>query len=141
VLPSLPSLETGEAWVWTPERGLLERVQVRKARTFDSSQTPKPGETAIVANVKPIDVDALGAAIKATVERAKENDPAELRKRIRELETPVSGPQQRILNALAALEAIGVGAPTRRSSRCSPRPRRRARPTRTTSAHLNTSSA
>jgi DNA helicase HerA-like ATPase len=49
VLPSLPSLATGEAWVWTPERGLLERVKVRKARTFDSSQTPKPGEAAIVA--------------------------------------------------------------------------------------------
>jgi hypothetical protein len=90
VLPSLPSLATGEAWVWTPERGLLERVQVRKARTFDSSQTPKPGETALVADVKPIDVDALGAAIKATVERAKENDPAALRKRVRELETQLA---------------------------------------------------
>lgn len=86
VLPSLPSLETGEAWVWTPERGLLQRVKIRKARTFDSSQTPKPGEAAVVADVKPIDVDALGAAIRATVERARENDPAELRKRIRELE-------------------------------------------------------
>jgi uncharacterized protein len=90
VLPSLPSLATGEVWVWTPERGLLKRVKVRKARTFDSSQTPKPGETAIVANVKPIDVDALGQAIKATVERAKENDPAALRKRLRELETKLA---------------------------------------------------
>lgn len=86
VLPSLPSLETGEAWIWTPERDLLQRVKIRKARTFDSSATPKPGEAAIVATPKPIDVAKLGEAIKATVERVKENDPAELRKRIRELE-------------------------------------------------------
>ncbi|HEY8723419.1 MAG TPA: DUF87 domain-containing protein [Gaiellaceae bacterium] len=86
VLPSLPGLATGEAWIWTPERSLLERVKIRKARTFDSSQTPKPGETAIVADVKPIDVDKLGAAIKATVERVKENDPAELRKRLAALQ-------------------------------------------------------
>jgi uncharacterized protein len=92
VLPSLPSLATGEAWIWNPERGLLERVKVRKARTFDSSETPKPGEAAIVANVKPIDVDALGEAIRATVERAKENDPAALRKRVRELERKLEEP-------------------------------------------------
>jgi hypothetical protein len=84
VLPSLPSLQTGEAWIWTPERGLLERVKVRKARTFDSSVTPKAGQTAIVANVKPIDVGALGEAIKATVERAKASDPAELRKQLQQ---------------------------------------------------------
>jgi hypothetical protein len=86
VLPSLPGLETGEAWVWTPERQLLERVKIRKARTFDSSLTPKPGQAAVVANVKPIDVDALGAAIKATAEKVKANDPRELQKRLRELE-------------------------------------------------------
>ena len=86
VLPSLPGLATGEAWVWTPQRNLLERVKIRKARTYDSSWTPKPGEAELVVDVKPIDVDALGHAIQATVERAKENDPAELKKRIRDLE-------------------------------------------------------
>jgi hypothetical protein len=92
VLPSLPSLETGEAWIWTPERDLLQRVKIRKARTFDSSATPKPGEAAIVANVKPIDVAKLGQAIAATVERVKENDPAELRKRIAALQREAAKP-------------------------------------------------
>lgn len=86
VLPSLPSLATGEAWVWNPERDLLRRVKIRKARTFDSTQSSRPGEAAVSAEVKPIDVEQLGYAIAATVERAKENDPAALRKRITALE-------------------------------------------------------
>jgi hypothetical protein len=86
VLPSLPSLETGEAWVWNPERSLLERVRIRRAWTFDSSQTPKAGETrAAPRQVAAIDLAALGQQIQATAERAKENDPAELRRQIRDL--------------------------------------------------------
>jgi hypothetical protein len=107
VLPSLPELETGEAWFWTPERKLLERVKVRKARTFDSSQTPRPGETAIVADVKPIDVDALGEKIRATVERAKENDPAELKRQLRELTTRL----ERAESTTAVLERARAAEP------------------------------
>lgn len=87
VVESLPSLETGDAWVWNPERGLLERVRIRRRSTFDSSATPKAGEEKVEPKKSaPIDLAKLGAEIQATAERAKENDPAELRKRIRELE-------------------------------------------------------
>ncbi|HVS86417.1 MAG TPA: helicase HerA-like domain-containing protein [Gaiellaceae bacterium] len=86
VLPSLPSLETGEAWVWNPERALLRRVRIRRSRTFDSSQTPKAGEARVAPKeVAAIDLAALGEQIAATAERAKENDPAELRRQIRDL--------------------------------------------------------
>jgi hypothetical protein len=44
VVASLPGLRTGEAWVWNPERDLLVRTQIRLARTFDSSSTPRFGE-------------------------------------------------------------------------------------------------
>lgn len=87
VLPSLPGLTTGEAWLWNPERGLLTRAQIRKARTFDTSETPKAGgKRAEPRAAAAIDLDALGTRIKETAERAKENDPRALHARIRKLE-------------------------------------------------------
>ncbi|HWE81142.1 MAG TPA: DUF87 domain-containing protein [Gaiellaceae bacterium] len=47
VVPSLPSLATGEAWIWAPERGLLKRTMIRLANTFDSSATPEYGKPAV----------------------------------------------------------------------------------------------
>jgi len=87
VLASLPGLRTGTAWVWSPVRDILQRIDVRPIRTFDSYRTPKPGE----AQPQPrkmaeIDLASLGARMAATVERAKAADPRELRKRIEELE-------------------------------------------------------
>ena len=90
VLPSLPQLETGEAWVWNPERAILSRAKVRKRSTFDSSATPKAGEKrAEPKETAAIDLTALGKRIEETAERAKQNDPAELRRQIRELDRRV----------------------------------------------------
>lgn len=90
VIDSLPSLVTGEAWVWNPERGLLDRVLIRIRNTYDSSSTPKAGERRGRVELAAINLAKLGAEMKATAERAKENDPAELKKRIRELERQVA---------------------------------------------------
>lgn len=113
VLASLPSLETGEAWVWNPERGLLDRVKVRRRRTFDSSATPKAGERREEPKrAAAIDLAKLGAEIQATAERAKENDPSELRKRIRELERQVAaapaGDPERVVETV--IERVEVPA-------------------------------
>jgi len=87
VLHSLPELTTGEAWIWNPERDLIERVMIRRRATFDSSRTPKAGEQrAEPGRAAPIDLEALGEKIAATAEKAKAEDPAELRRQIRELE-------------------------------------------------------
>ncbi|MFD7161179.1 ATP-binding protein [Kribbella sp. NPDC059898] len=88
VKASLPALETGRAWVWSPQwLRILQQVQVDRRTTFDSSATPKVGETLIPpAEWAKVDAAALSAEIAATVERAKENDPEALRKRIAELE-------------------------------------------------------
>lgn len=86
VIESLPSLTTGEAWFWNPERELLHRVQVRPRKTFDSSRTPRANEVRVEPkSVAPIDLTALGAEIQATAERVKADDPAALRRRINEL--------------------------------------------------------
>lgn len=86
VMPSLPGLATGEAWFWNPERDMLRLVRVRPRRTFDSSRTPRAGERRVEpSSVAPIDLDALGAEIRATAEKVKADDPKALRARIQEL--------------------------------------------------------
>lgn len=44
VLASLPSLNRGEGWVWSPGHEVLERVQFGTITTWDSSRTPGKGE-------------------------------------------------------------------------------------------------
>lgn len=87
VKASLPSLETGTAWVWSPQwLRILQQVKVNRRKTFDSSATPKVGETLIPpAKWAQVDAAALSAEIAATVQRAKENDPDRLRAEIKQL--------------------------------------------------------
>jgi uncharacterized protein len=84
---SLASLPLGEAWFWSP--GWLEifkRVKVRERETFDSSMTPKVGEVAAKPKtLAAVDIARLGEQINATVQRQKENDPAELRRQVANL--------------------------------------------------------
>lgn len=44
LLNSLPSLNRGEGWVWSPGHDVLERVQFSTITTWDSSRTPGKGE-------------------------------------------------------------------------------------------------
>lgn len=108
VIASLPGLETGEAWFWNPERGLLDRVKVRRRRTFDSSSSPKAGERrAEPERVASIDLEKLGAQIKATAEQAKANDPVALRQRIHALEQQT----KRLDDMVKVLESLKEAAP------------------------------
>jgi hypothetical protein len=43
IMTSLPSLQVGHGWVWSPRRGILEPIHFRRLRTFDSSATPADG--------------------------------------------------------------------------------------------------
>lgn len=85
-LKTLASLKKGEAWFWSPLLNLFQKTQVRDRKTFDSSATPtsgaKPKGPKTLASV---DLDAVREKLKASIEQAKENDPAELRKKIQEL--------------------------------------------------------
>jgi hypothetical protein len=88
MIDELPRLPVGSAWFWSPGWGdFFRRVNVRRRETFDSGATPKPGETAKrPKHLEAVDLNALGEQIKASVEKAKADDPKELRKRIAELE-------------------------------------------------------
>lgn len=89
MIKSLPSLPVGTAWFWAPGWGdLFQQVKIRERTTFDSGATPKPGETKRTAKVlASVDLQKLGKMIQATVERVKENDPKELKKKISQLQS------------------------------------------------------
>jgi hypothetical protein len=83
MIESLDALQRGDAWVWAPRMKIHKRFRARAKRTFDSGATPKPGQT-IKAPKKlaPVDLQRLGQAMAAAVQRQKENDPSELRKQL-----------------------------------------------------------
>lgn len=83
VKETLASLKNGESWWWIPELGILKRVQIRQSNTFDSSPTRKRGAKRMEPKTfADIDVPALSEKMAATIERAKADDPRELRKEI-----------------------------------------------------------
>lgn len=89
---ALPNLPTGTAWFWNPAAELFMEAKINKRKTFDSGATPKAGQRRIEPRkLAKIDVKKLGEAIAASVERAKENDPDALRRRIQELEARLEG--------------------------------------------------
>jgi uncharacterized protein len=83
MIESLDSLQRGDAWVWAPRMKIHKRFRAREKRTFDSGATPKPGQK-IKAPKKlaPVDLQRLGQAMAAAVQRQKDNDPTELRKQV-----------------------------------------------------------
>jgi uncharacterized protein len=90
---SLASLEKGDSWVWSPYwLDIFKQIHVRYRETFDSSFTPKAGERPPVAKVRAeVDLNLLRERLAATVEKAKADDPRELKRKIAELQKQVSG--------------------------------------------------
>lgn len=114
VLGSLASLERGEAWVWSPSfLRILQRVRIRTRTTFDSSRTPEAGEAAIAPRAfAQVDIAQLDARIAATVEQQKANDPAELKRRIRELERQLAErPAEKVVETVVETVVESVEVP------------------------------
>lgn len=101
LLESLPGLQDGEAWVWSPHwLTVLKRARIRRRETFDSAATPKQesGHRRAPATLADVDLKAIEKRMVATIERAKAEDPRELRRRVFDLE--------------AKLRAMAAPAPT-----------------------------
>lgn len=90
-LDSLASLGRGDAWVWSPSwLQIFKRVHIRERETFDSSGTPKAGEhVAAPKQIAPVDLEKLKAQMAATIEKAKAEDPRELKKQIAALQVNI----------------------------------------------------
>jgi uncharacterized protein DUF87/helicase HerA-like protein len=96
LMQSLPSLPIGTAWFWSPGwLDIFKRVKVRQRETYDSSATPKVGQRLQPPKkLAEVDLSKLRDRIASTIEKAKAEDPRELRKRIVELERQVSQVQR-----------------------------------------------
>jgi hypothetical protein len=100
VKASLASLPVGTAWVWSPGwLGILQRVQIRRRRTFDSSATPKPGQRVVQPRrFADVDLDRLRTRLdvqqpepSATPKPGARGDQATaLRRRVAELEADLA---------------------------------------------------
>lgn len=109
MLETLPSLKTGEAWVWSPVFDTFERIRFRQRRTYDSGATPKVGEKRRApATLADVDLEAIRSQMVETIERVKENDPKELRRRIRDLEARLARqkPQIEVVEKVVEVERV-----------------------------------
>lgn len=92
LVDSLPSLEDGEAWVCSPHwlgrhgQPAIQRIRFRQRSTYDSGATPTMRKHAPVASLADIDLGALSERMAAVTEKAEQEDPKALRRRIAELE-------------------------------------------------------
>ncbi|MEW6307272.1 MAG: DUF87 domain-containing protein [Verrucomicrobiota bacterium] len=110
LVDQLPSLPVGTAFVWSPQwLGIFQRVQIGRKRTLDTSATPKVGEKRVRRELKPLDLAQLQERMQEVTERHKQNDPAELKKQIRELERRLSA-QDKELATLAQQVGFGIKA-------------------------------
>lgn len=107
LLGSLKTLQVGHGWVWSPGwLGELQQISIRPIHTLDTHATPRPGVTPRVAKTKaPVDIAALGQQMAQLRDDAQQNDPAALRRRIRELETTQAPAPSRV-------ERVEVPVPT-----------------------------
>jgi hypothetical protein len=109
LLSSLATLKTGDGWVWSPSwLNVFKRTHFRSRETFDSSATPEVGKRVIAPKViAKVDLDALGDEIRATIERAKADDPKALRAELAKVKTEL----QRLNNAKPVTETKVVKEP------------------------------
>jgi uncharacterized protein len=92
----LPTLEDGEAWVFSPQwLKTLTKIKFRRRRTFDSGSTPKVGgKPRPPATLAEVDLDSIKTAMAETIEKAEANDPKALKRRILELQSDLLNAQR-----------------------------------------------
>lgn len=92
IVSQLPTLKAGQGVFYSPAWLEVSRVvQFRMTETFDSRKTPKVGERRVEPKVlAPVDLKQLSERMAATIEKAKAEDPKELRRQIADLKKQVA---------------------------------------------------
>jgi uncharacterized protein len=107
ILPELASLADGEAFVWAPDfpKGDpvgLKRVRILPRETFDSASTPKVGQHRTEPKrLAQADLAKLRERMASTIERAKAEDPRELKRKVADLQAQISKAEKRVPVAAA----------------------------------------
>src|SRR5262249_46335389 len=91
MMGSLSRLKKGEAWIFSPQAlDVFQCVHIRQRETFNSSATPKVGEKRIEPKkLAQVDLEHLKTRMAETIEKAKADDPRELKRQIAELQRQV----------------------------------------------------
>lgn len=78
----LPKLKPWHPHAWSPSwLGISKVVRINRKWTFDAGSTPKAGAAAgTLRPLGPIDLEKLRTTMAATIEKAKAEDPRELRR-------------------------------------------------------------
>lgn len=90
IIGAMPNHKVGHGLVWAPQQDFLEPVHFPRIQTADTMRAPKPGERLNDKPLPPIDLGKLKEQLATVEEEAKANDPAVLKKRIRELEAEIA---------------------------------------------------
>lgn len=100
----LPSLDTGQAFVWSPNfLEVADTYKISEKITADVSATPVVGaESVHTQKLEPRDVTELTESISKLTADMEANTPAALKKRIAELEKEVIEANKNIPKAVAA---------------------------------------
>lgn len=87
LVDELPALPIGTGYLWSPQwLGILQKIKIAPKKTFDASATPKVGTVQVRRDLKPLNLDDLKERMAATIEKAKADNPKELKKKIAELQ-------------------------------------------------------
>lgn len=118
LMASLPALPVGDAWFWSPgwptADGIFKRVHVLPIETFDSGATPKPGEKRVEPKtLADVDLDAVKRQMAETIERAKADDPKELKKTIATLQKSLQNTEHALSMATAGQQALAAQMPAK----------------------------
>lgn len=84
IVASLPSLPTGDAWIWSPEIGVLKRDHFGLARTFDSGKAPAGGEDG--PGLQPLDLAEVTSRLEQVAADVVANDPRALKAEVARLQ-------------------------------------------------------
>jgi uncharacterized protein len=92
LVSSLPKLPTGTAHLWSPEWLKLSRdIKILPRITFDAGKTPEIGSHAVEPRaLTKIDVEQFKSSLSEMIEKAKQDDPKELRAQIAKLKQEIA---------------------------------------------------
>jgi hypothetical protein len=86
VLNSLANMDRGEGWVWSPENKFgPKRVKFPLFQTYDSFRPQTVADSKRLTGWAAVDLEEVRQKLAAVVQKAKSDDPHELRKQIAEL--------------------------------------------------------
>ena len=112
VLTGLATLAPGECFLWSPQwLEYFGKVQWRRRASYDAAATPTFGEHIVEPHLAEIDLEQLRGKMAATIEKAKADDPAELRRQVATLERQLStqpAPVERVVERVVEVPVLSV---------------------------------